>query len=295
MLDFSLKYFRFINLFLAALILVTALLLTRNIVNISFSEKGANPTDSKAETISGSGQDKTIMQYSSILERNPFGSPMTMEPIVGTHTAEIQYGPLSNLVLAGTAVGPEKMSYAVVMDKKAPSRRHEIFTYGENVYNYGVLTKIESTFIEITRDNTTYTVKIPVKELMGNTSANQAKSTSGLKSSIARKVGEGEYLLDRRKVRQSLENPEKILTDARLLPNFLNGRQEGFKISEVVNGGLYHSLGLRNGDIMLRINGLAISNPEVAIQAMSALRGMNNVNLDIIRNGNNMSMNYQIR
>jgi len=295
MLDFSLKYFRFVNFFLAALILVTALLLTRNIVNISFSEKGSKLTNSKVETISGSTQDKTIMRYSSILERNPFGSSMTMEPIVGTHTAKIKYGPLSNLVLAGTAVGPEKMSYAVVMDKKSPSHRHEIFTYGENVYNYGVLTKIKSTFIEITRDNITYTVKIPVKDLGGNSSANKAKSTSGLQSSIARKVGEGEYVLNRRKVSQSLENPEKILTDARLLPNFLNGKQEGFKISEVVNGGLYHSLGLRNGDIMLRINGLAISNPEVAIQAMSALRGMNSVNLDIIRNGDNMSMNYQIR
>ena len=295
MLDFSLKYFRFVNYFLAALILVTALLLTRNIVNISFSGKGGKLTGSESGTIAGSIPDKTIMYYSSILERNPFGSPMTMEPIAGTHTAEIQYGPLSNLVLVGTAVGPEKLSYAVVMDKKSLSGRHEIFTYGENVYNYGVLTKIESTLIEIRRDNVTYTVKIPVKDLGGNAATNQVKSMSGPQSSIAKKVGEGEYLLDSRKVRRSLENPEKILTDARLLPNFVNGRQEGFKISEVINGGLYHSLGLRNRDILLRINGLAISNPEVAIQAMSALRGMNSVNLDIVRNGDNMSMNYQIR
>ena len=295
MFDFSLRYFRFVNYFLAAIILVTALLLTRNIVNISFSEKGSELAGSEVGTIADTAPDKTIMHYSSILERNPFGSPMTMEPIAGTRTAEIQYGPLSNLVLAGTAVGPERLSYAVVMDKKSPSGRHEIFTYGENVYNYGVITKIESTLIEITRDNVTHTVKIPVKDLGGNASADQVKSMSHSQSSIARKVGEGEYLLDSRKVRQSLENPEKILTDARLLPNFVNGRQEGFKISEVVNGGLYQSLGLMNGDILLRINGLAISNPEVAIKAMSALRGMNSVNLDIIRNSDNMSMNYQIR
>jgi len=295
MLDFSLKYFRFINYFLAALILVIALLLTRNIVNFSFSEKAAKLAGIENGTIVNNTLDKTIMLYSSILERNPFGSPMTMEPIAGTRTTEIQYGPLSNLVLVGTAVGPEKLSYAVVMDKKSLLGRHEIFTYGENVYNYGILTNIESTMIEITRDNVTYTVKIPVKDLRSNITAKNVKSTSGPQSSIARKVGEGEYLLDSRRVRQSLENPEKILTDARLLPNFNNGRQEGFKISEVINGGLYHSLGLKNGDILLRINGLAISNPEVAIQAMSALRGMNSVNLDIIRNSDSMSMNYQIR
>ncbi|GBE04086.1 hypothetical protein BMS3Abin09_01011 [bacterium BMS3Abin09] len=293
MLDFSLKYFRFVNYFLAAVILVAALLLTRNIVNISFSEKGisAGP-ESKA---TGAAPEENIMHYSTILEQNPFGSPMTMEPIAGTRTAEIQYGPLSDLLLAGTAVGPEKLSYAIVMDKKSPLDKQEIFTYGENVYNYGVLTKIENASIEIRRDNISYTVKMPIKYLKGNAAADQAGSMSGSQSLIAKKVGEGEYLLDSRKVRQSLDNPEKILTDARLLPNFVDGKQKGFKISEVINGGLYHSLGLRNNDILLRINELAISNPEVAIQAMSALRGMNRVNLDIIRNGNNMSMNYQMR
>jgi general secretion pathway protein C len=79
------------------------------------------------------------------------------------------------------------------------------------------------------------------------------------------------------------------------LPNIKDGRQEGFTISEVVPGGIYQSLGLRNGDILLKINGLEISNPEVAIQAMSALRGMNNVDLDIIRSGKNISMSYRMR
>lgn len=292
MLDFSLKYFRFINYSLAVFILITSLLLTRNIVNISFSEKGAGSAGSEIKS-TGIDPETNIMHYSIILERNPFGSPMKMEPIAGLRTAGIQYGPLSDLVLSGTAVGPEKLSYAIAMDKKSNVGRHEIFTYGDNVFNYGILTKIKRSSIELTRDNITY--RIPVKDLGSNISPNKVKSISGTQSSIARKLSEGKYLLDGRKVRQSLENPEKILTDARLLPNFLNGKQQGFKISEVINGGLYHSLGLMNGDILLRINGLAISNPEVAIQAMSALRGMNSINLDIIRNNNKTSMNYQIR
>ncbi len=120
---------------------------------------------------------------------------------------------------------------------------------------------------------------------------NSAKSPS----SFAKKIGERQYVLNSRKVQESIENPEHILTDARLLPNFVNGKQEGFAISEVVNDGLYHSMGLKNGDILLKVNGLQMSNPEVAIQAMTALKGMNRVNLDIIRNGKNMSMKYQMR
>lgn len=121
------------------------------------------------------------------------------------------------------------------------------------------------------------------------------RSEDAPEDSFARQVGEREYLLDSRRVQESLENPEQILTDARLLPNFVDGKQEGFRISEVVPDGLYGSLGLQNGDILLRVNGLEISNPEVAIQAMTALRGMNRVNLDIIRGGKNMAMSYQIR
>ena len=79
------------------------------------------------------------------------------------------------------------------------------------------------------------------------------------------------------------------------MPNIKDGRQEGFSISEVVPGGIYSSLGLRNGDILLRINGLEISNPEVAIQAMSGLKGMSNIDLDVIRNGRKISMNYRIK
>ncbi|MEF9475128.1 MAG: hypothetical protein L0958_00180 [Candidatus Mariimomonas ferrooxydans] len=60
-------------------------------------------------------------------------------------------------------------------------------------------------------------------------------------------------------------------------------------------GGIYQNLGLRNRDVLLRINGLDLSTPEAAMQAMSALKGMNTINLDIIRNGSKMTLGYQIR
>lgn len=290
MLDFSLRYFRFFNFFLSAAILIASLVLTRNIVNFSFSEKAPAPSvlDTGGK---GTVPERNIRDYAVILERNPFGPPMTLEPVAGPRPAEVkQYGPLSDLVLKGTAVGPERMSYAVIANKKENSGEQEIFTYGDEVFTYGTLTKIERDSVELTRDNVAYSLMIPVGE---DTVRNVAVSAQA--SQIARKVGEREYLLDSNKVRQSLNNPEKLLTDARLLPNFVDGEQEGFRISEVKADGLYHELGLRNGDILLRINGLAISNPEVAIQAMSALKGMNRVDLDIIRNNERMSMSYRIR
>lgn len=101
--------------------------------------------------------------------------------------------------------------------------------------------------------------------------------------------------LDQRRIQQALENPRQIMTDARFLPNVINGRQEGFVLSEVKPGGIYSSLGLINGDVILRINEHNISSPDSALQTLTAIKGMDRVQLDIIRDSNRMTMNYVIR
>jgi general secretion pathway protein C len=94
---------------------------------------------------------------------------------------------------------------------------------------------------------------------------------------------------------QASDNPTQIMTDARLRPHKRNGREEGFLLSEVKTGGIYHSLGLRNGDVLLRINEYDISNPEIALQAFTALRGMDRIQIDLLRAGSKMTMTYQIK
>lgn len=119
--------------------------------------------------------------------------------------------------------------------------------------------------------------------------------SSVMTSDFARSAGRGTFLVDQKKVLDALENPNQLMTDARLQPNIANGRQEGFILREVRNGGIYQSLGLQNGDVLLRINDYNISNPENALQAFTALRGMDRVQVDIMRGGQKMTMTYQIR
>lgn len=293
MFDNPLAKFRLVNYLLSFFILLAVLLLARNIVDISFSKKEALPFHHKDNALMNMNSD--IMQYSVILEKNPFGQPMKLQPIEGKKEETPSLGPLSNLVLIGTVTGPENLSYAIFEDKSQPNVQ-EVFGHNEKVFNYGTLTSIKMTSVDIRQDSQTITLTFPSDEpITGIEDRAKSTQTEVPQTSFARKVGEQEYILDSRRVQQSLENPEQILTDARLLPNFVDGKQMGFKISEVIPDGLYGSLGIKNGDVLLRVNGLEISNPEVAIQAMSALKGMNRVNLDIVRSGKNMSMSYQIR
>jgi general secretion pathway protein C len=101
--------------------------------------------------------------------------------------------------------------------------------------------------------------------------------------------------VDQARLQQAINNPGQMMTDARLKPNITNGREEGFLLSEVRPGGIYHSLGLQDGDVLLRINEYDISNPERALQAFTALKGLDRVQVDLFRGGSRMTMTYQIK
>jgi general secretion pathway protein C len=102
-------------------------------------------------------------------------------------------------------------------------------------------------------------------------------------------------VLDQQIVSANVENPNQIMTEARLLPYVVDGKQQGFMLAEVKPGGIYESLGLQDDDVLLKVNGRDISSPESALQSLTALRGMDRVALDIIRNGDKMTLTYQIR
>ncbi len=297
MVEQTIKTLRFTNYVLIALIAAAVLLLTRTIISVTFTNNAhSTAADAVSDASRGKVAKNSLMHYADILEKNAFGSSMVLRPLSVSEKTDAGPVALTDLVLIGTVVESKKSGFAIFRNNAGtPRGKEDIFSLGDNVFDYGKLTKVNLTSVEIMQDDVIHTLAIPFDKMTAPDMKSKKRSAKNAKSSFARKISDKEYVLDSKRVQESIENPERILTDARLLPNFIDGKQEGFAISEVVSDGLYHSLGLKNGDILLKVNGLEISNPEVAIQAMSALKGMNRVNLDIVRSGKNMSMSYQLR
>lgn len=291
MFEFFLKKLRIINYFLIVLIVLAILLFARNVISMSFSKKtpGFSNTQQEAST-PAIAKIRDINDYAPILEQNLFGPPMKLISISTEQKSE-KIASHTEFILIGTTTGPKNLSYAIFENKsRTDTQGQEIFRYGDNVYDYGILTKIEKDWVELTQGATTskiYIVEPQTKEIQAKTNPSQTP--------FAKKLSEKQYVLDQQRVQRALKNPEQIMTDARLLPNIQNGKIEGFKMLEVKPNGLYDSLGLRNGDTLLKVNNLEVSNPEVAMQAISALGGMNSVSLDIIRDGARMTISYDIR
>ena len=193
-------------------------------------------------------------------------------------------------MLIGTVVGPKELSYAVFKDS---SGLQEIFKVGESVSGLGVLYSVKKDKVIVRHGGKT--VEIPIEDVQVKEVKKPVSVGTLFTSAFAQKIGRDTYIVDQRKIQQAISNPSQMMTDARLRPNVNDGKEGGFILSEVKIGGIYHSLGLQDGDVLLRINEYDISNPERALQAFTALKGLERVQIDLIRRGSKMTMTYQIK
>ena len=178
MLEISTGKLRLVNYFLSAVILIAVLLLIRDFISFNLLKKELPASVSKDKASRQPVTDrKNLMQYSSILEKNPFGPPMTLRPLTAAQSEgkETPAFSLSDLVLVGTAFGSNNRNYAIFEDRTQAQGRQEIIRLGENVFNYGRLKKIERSSVEIEHDSVNYTVTMPEAVLNPENSRSKAR------------------------------------------------------------------------------------------------------------------------
>lgn len=271
-----------LNAFIGVLIILAALFLARDIVSTVLSSK-TKPTKvgQRIRTVTR----HNFQDYAAIMTNNPFGFQAGDLTLLTSSAGSAPLISPTDVILLGTIAGRSDLSYAIIADKTG---KQDVYRVGDNVLGFGKLAKVEKDKIVIKSNGRD--VDIPLADI---TVVEEAKSAAP--GQFGKKTGESSYLVDKARIQQAIDKPDQIMTDARLLPNIVDGKQQGFVLREVKPGGIYNSLGLQSGDVLLRINEFNISNPESALQAFTALRGIDRVELDMIRNGSKMTMTYQIR
>jgi len=272
-----------LNVCIGLVLVLAILFLIRDMISTSLSPKKKGLDEKKSENVAN----LALQDYAPVFRNNPFGFPAgELKPI--SNSASSTSG--ADVSLVGTVSGQRKFSYAIFMKKTG---EQEIFKIGDSVFGLGKLSKVEKdrVFISSGGKNT----EIPINDIISVKEVQKTRSPEASPSGFTKKISDSSYMVEQKKIQQAIDNPKEIMTDARLLPNVVDGKQQGYVLNEVKPGGIYQSLGLQNGDVLLRINEYNISQPENALQAFTALRGMERVQLDIMRNGSKMTMTYQIR
>ena len=279
-----LKIVTVVNITIGLLLLASLVFFARNIITL-VQKKDMKPL-STAQIESRKHENKSIQEYEALLQNNPFG--VSAGSVKQGHFQGDQAA-FSDIKLVGTISGSDKNGYAVFIGGDG---KQSMFKIGETVFGLGELERVEKNSVFIHKNGKLIKIGMPVQLTLSDMQA--SKGTTGIAGPV-QSVGKGEYIIDQKAVLVALDNPAQIMTDAKLIPNMVKGKLDGFILQEIRKASLYDKLGMKNGDILLRINDSNISNPENALQTFMALKGMDKVQLDIIRNGNRVTLNYQIR
>lgn len=210
-----------------------------------------------------------------------------------------QTAPLDlNLVLIGTGEGEGAPSFAVIEDRATHEQR--VYRLQDVVKDGAVLAKVERNQVVVRQGSqqqilTLYTdgtedVGAPSPPGVQRASLETPATTSGV-----RQVQPNRWVLDKQEVVAALSNLPQLLTKARVIPNFTDGKPDGFKIFSIAPDSLYAKIGLQNGDVLQQINGVEIRDPENFMRVFQQLKDETNIALDFVRNNRRESFAYEIR
>ncbi len=278
------KVLKIINFSLYGLIIIVSFIFVREIVLLRLRPE----TGFKKIAFESDTPKKDFSSYASIVKNNPFGAPpLELKSLMKTKpdTPSITSINKTNIVLVGTAVSSSNPLNHAIFAKQDGTQ--EVVKLGNNIFAIGMLKKVGKDHVIVKRGHEQFVILFE--------DIQRRKKLSLISPSLFSKKTDDGYIINRKILVQSMSNPRNIFTDARLIPNIKQGKQQGFLLSEVKAGGLYHNLGLKNGDIILKINGRDITSPERALQILTAIKGLDRVELNIIRKNKKQTLNYFIR
>lgn len=127
--------------------------------------------------------------------------------------------------------------------------------------------------------------------------AKTAEADSGNKDDIGssvQKIDDFNYAVEKDEIDRVMNNLSKVASQARLVPNFKDGKSNGFKIFSIRPGSIFGKLGLKNGDIIQKVNGYEMNSPDKALELYQKLKETSSLGVEIMRHGKTENINVSI-
>jgi general secretion pathway protein C len=184
------------------------------------------------------------------------------------------------LKLLGTTTGA--YPYAVILAPAA--KRQDLYRLRDDVGGGWLIDEISVNKIVLKRGEEKEVVEVKFFE----TEPPKPQAVGGSDATRA------EIRLDPRDVEAALSDLNKIMTQARVVPQIDRGKISGYTIFNIVPGSLYTKLGLQNNDVVERVNGVEIKSPDTLYQLFQQIRNQKRIVLDFRRSGTRKSVNIEV-
>jgi type II secretory pathway component PulC len=142
----------------------------------------------------------------------------------------------------------------------------------------------------------TQSQKISKKAVRKKSVAQKKQQKASQKNEVAdpQTTNGTDFYLRAEEVEKHISNFPKLLNQAKVVPFIKNGKSEGYTIKYIDKGSLYEKLGLKNFDIIQKVNGEPIDSMEKAILLFKTLKNEREITINILRSSQPMSLSYHI-
>ena len=107
-------------------------------------------------------------------------------------------------------------------------------------------------------------------------------------------VSPNHYEVSRKALQAVASDPAGLSRAARVIPQHREGRLVGVKLFGIRRSSVLGSLGLQNGDLLLRINGEELTTSDKALDLYEEVRRATHVRVDIERHGRPQTLSYDL-
>lgn len=138
----------------------------------------------------------------------------------------------------------------------------------------------------------------PKKESVRGPRVKRDRNAGLSKEEIAQgiqRVTDSSFVIKKKILDKVLDNPGKLMDIARIRPHQEGGKTVGMKLARIHPNTLLTKLGLKNGDILIGIDGEDLSSPDTALKAYASLRTAESLSLTVRRKGSPMTIRYTLQ
>ena len=236
-------------------------------------------------------------QYNTIAKRDIFNlEPRISAPVV----ARIDL----HLKLLGISTLTRSAPFAIIEDQGG---NQDLWKLGEDIPDAGKLVAIEKTRVVIDHQGQLVALDLPANEApeespptrgfaglpMPTITPPESNDSDDVDVNVD-ETSPNHYSVSRGDLRNALRHTSQLMTQIHATPNIQNGRPNGLNITEVEPGSVFEDLGLEDGDLLNSIDGRPLVNPAEAIGLLSTLPARQSVEISVTRDGDPVTLHYDI-
>ena len=232
--------------------------------------------------------DLSPKDYSEIIEGDPFDSSgQTAGSGKWTSTAYQQsISEELGLALSGTISGRTEIARAIIKDLKTGA--FDLYKIDQTVAGARI-ESIEENAVVLNCDGQRMVLKLNIASSGSNNQLSPAQASNVTSNAAKADLSPNKAINN---TQTKIGYVEEVLNNAVIEPYSANGRIEGLQITGLENLSIAKNLGLKNRDIIRKVNGHRLTSKQKAYQVFRKAKSQPAIDIELLRDNNNKKLSF---